>query len=70
MGLQDEWNKAKDIEEDFKVKETLFVDDLIRLYHFESKKHPHLEIEVFESSDILKVRYVEKGDETQTNKNK
>jgi hypothetical protein len=60
MGLQKEWEKAGNTEEDFKVEETLFTDDLTRLYRFDSKKHPHLEIEVFESSDILKVRYVEK----------
>jgi hypothetical protein len=52
--------KAKNTEETIEVKETLFTDDLTRLYRFDSKKHPHLEIEIFESSDILKVRYVEK----------
>lgn len=61
MGLQKEWEKSEDTEEDIKIKETLFTDDLTRLYRFDSRKHPHLEIEIFESSDILKVRYVEKS---------
>jgi hypothetical protein len=61
MGLQKEWNEAEDSEENFEVKETLFTDDLARLYRFESKKYPHLEIEIYESSDVLKVRYIEKG---------
>lgn len=60
MGLQKEWENAENTEETIQVKETLFTDDLTRLYRFDSKKHSHLEIEVFESSDILKVQYVEK----------
>lgn len=60
MGLQKEWEEAEKTEEDFKVKETLFLDDLTRLYRFDSRKHPNLEIEIYESSDILKIRYVEK----------
>ena len=62
MGLQEEWNEAESSDETIKVKETLFIDDLTRLYHFESKKYPHMEIEVFESSKVLTVRYIEKGE--------
>ena len=62
MGLQEEWEKAGTAEEDMKVKETLFMDDHTRLYRFDSRKHPHLIIEIFESSDVLTVRYIEKGE--------
>ena len=61
MELQKEWDTSEESEEAFRVKETLFMDDLTRLYRFDSKKHPHLIIEIFESPDALTVRYIEKG---------
>ena len=62
MGLQEEWEKAGSTEETMVVEETLFKDDLSRVYRFDSRGAPHLEIEVVENSSILRVRYIEKGE--------
>lgn len=59
MGLQEEWDKAENTEENIRIEETLFTDDLTRLYRFDSRCCPNRIIEIYESSDILKVRYIE-----------
>lgn len=60
MGLQEEWDKAENTEENFRVEETLFTDNLTRQYRFDSRCYPNRIIEIYESSDILKVRYIKK----------
>ena len=62
MEMQEEWEKAGPTEETMVVEETLFKDDLSRLYRFDSRAAPHLVIEVYEKGDVITVRRIEKGE--------